>query len=192
MIEKNDKGFTLIELIVSMVISSIVIGAMIIFMSTVSKSFMNQENEITLQSEAQVILNQIRECVLSGNNVKYDDAYHVLYIYHSDGNEATTTDAVQILWFNDSDKNMYLYDTTIAGKEGIKNNILAGVVSKEHWLGEHVSGFSATPISFTYDSTGKSSTILTVNITMKHNNSNFVASEDIKLRNKIVNLPTTE
>ncbi len=187
MLKNKNQGLTLIELILGMAISSIIIGAIIIFMSTSTKGYKAAESEISLQTEAQSIMNQISECVLEGNNVKYDG--NSLTIYHSDGNAATETDKVVIIWFNSTNHNMYLYNTTEAGRVSVMNSIGTGTVSEENLMGEYVKAFTASPDRFTYDRTGKNSTTLTIDIKMEYNNRKFSATQAIKLRNKIVNIP---
>lgn len=190
MIKRNNSGFTLVELILVMAITSIIIGAITVFMSASSRSYKAAESEISLQTEAQTIMNQISECVLEGNNVEYNESLRTLSIYHNDDDITTTTDPLEIIWFNQTNKNMYLYNTTIGDKDTIFDSISAGVVSLENLLGEYVDDFSVMPpYKFIYDPTGKKSTTLMVNIKMKHNDREFSLSEDIKLRNRIVNLP---
>lgn len=187
---KDNQGITLVELIIGMAITSIVIGAIVMFMSAGSRGYQSAQSEISLQTETQTIMNQIRARVLAGNNTQYDDTSHVLTIYHSDGNAATTADAVELIWFNNINHNMYLYLTTISQKDTVLTDIRNGVVREDNLMGEHVSGFKVTPPDlFTFESTGTSGTTITVELEMNYNNRNFSLSEDMKLRNRIVNIP---
>ncbi|HHV12643.1 MAG TPA: prepilin-type N-terminal cleavage/methylation domain-containing protein [Clostridiales bacterium] len=187
--QRSNQGLTLLELILGMAISSIIIGAIILFMSAGSRGYQNAQDEISLQTEAQTIMNQIREYALEGNNIAYDGANHTLSIYHSDGNAATVTDPVEIIWFNSGDHNMYLYHTTEEQKGVILAGIGAGAVSMDKLLGEYVEGFSVAPEKFVYDRNADSGTTLTVTLSMRYNGRTFEAVEDIKLRNKIVDIP---
>lgn len=185
---KDNQGITLVELIIGMAITSIVIGAIVMFMSAGSRGYQSAQSEISLQTETQTIMNQIRTRVLEGNNTQYDD--NVLTIYHSDGNAATTADAVELIWFNNINHNMYLYLTTIGQKDTVLTDIRNGVVREDNLMGEHVSGFKVTPSDlFTFESTGTSGTTITVELEMDYNNRSFSLSEDMKLRNRIVNIP---
>ncbi len=188
-VKLNNRGLTLVELILVMAISAIVIGAITIFMSAGSRSYKAAENEILLQTEAQTIMNQIRECVLEGNNIEYDAALGTLFIYHSDDNPATTADPMEIIWFNDEDKRLYLYNLTIGDKGAVVADITAGAASEDNLLGEYVESFSADPVMFTSGRPGTSGNTLTVTVRLEYNDREFSVSEDIKLRNRIVDLP---
>lgn len=184
----DNRGISLIELIVGMAISSIIIAAIILFMSAGSRGYQAAQSEISLQTEAQTVMNQIRECVLEGNNISYDSSKSVLTVYHSDGNAATTTDAMEILWFNSSDHNMYLYRTTAAGKASVLADIQSGTVTEDNLLGEYVESFEVSG-NLIDDSTGGHGTTITVSLQMKYNGKEYKMAEDMKLRNRIVTIP---
>ncbi|SHO53933.1 prepilin-type N-terminal cleavage/methylation domain-containing protein [Anaerocolumna xylanovorans] len=186
--KSNNRGISLIELIIGMAISSIIIAAIILFMSAGSRGYQAAQSEISLQTEAQTIMNQIREYVLEGNNIEYDSGNAALTIYHSDGNAATTTDAMEIIWFNGSDHNMYLYHTTAGGKTSVMAAVQSGTVTEDNLMGEYVEGFEVSG-KLIDDRTGASGTTLTVSLRMKYNGREYKLAEDMKLRNRIVNIP---
>lgn len=80
----NNKGLTLLELMIAMAIASIVIGSITYFMATSTKSYRKANDEITLQIEAQTILNQLNELIIEAYNVKMNEPTKTLTIYRGD------------------------------------------------------------------------------------------------------------
>lgn len=64
---KENKGFTLVELIVSISILSIVGLAVVGFMTTSSKTYANANEEVSIQYESQLAINQLRDLVIDAN-----------------------------------------------------------------------------------------------------------------------------
>ncbi|MDE6566548.1 MAG: prepilin-type N-terminal cleavage/methylation domain-containing protein [Lachnospiraceae bacterium] len=69
---KEDDGFTLIELIISMGVFSIVALALVMFMQTGVNSYQRAHNELNLQMESQMLINQIRDMTYSANYAEYE------------------------------------------------------------------------------------------------------------------------
>ncbi len=69
---KEDDGFTLIELIISMGVFSIVAIALVLFMQTGTNSYQRARNELNLQMESQMLINQIRDMAYSANYAEYE------------------------------------------------------------------------------------------------------------------------
>lgn len=196
----NNQGMTLIELILAMVISLIVIAAITMFVSTSSRSYQTSHDEISVQMEAQTILNQIGDLVQEGNNVFYTSTLYasgpVLFIYHMD-QDSSTDDNMEIIWFDNRNHCMYLYKTTTSEKASVIQDIEHGNASEDNLLGEYLTdfradtGIAASPDQFVFDRTGSNSTTLTVTLSLQDNRRTFTAVQDIKIRNKIMNLPAT-
>lgn len=84
----DNKGVTLLELMVAVAISVIVIASIAYFMERSTKNYKNANEEITLQMEAQTILNQLNDLIMEAYNVKYVD--QVLKIYQNKDNYIIT------------------------------------------------------------------------------------------------------
>ena len=69
---KDKKGFTLVELIISMAVFAVVAGAITIFMITGTNSFNRTKHELDLQLQTQTVINQLDDMIRSANFVKYD------------------------------------------------------------------------------------------------------------------------
>ena len=60
----NQKGFTIVELLIGVAILSIVVVAIGSFMVTGTKTYTSENSDITVQEEAQLALNQISDVVI--------------------------------------------------------------------------------------------------------------------------------
>lgn len=80
----GNKGFTLIELIISMAVATVVIGSLAFFMWSSTLNYRFSKEEINLQMEAQTIVNQLEHLILEANNVKFDPLEQKLMIQQSD------------------------------------------------------------------------------------------------------------
>lgn len=65
---KNNKGYTLVELLVSVAIFSIVMIGIVSIMSSTSVMYRNGHQEVKLQEEAQIALNQLEEILVDADN----------------------------------------------------------------------------------------------------------------------------
>lgn len=68
----DNHGFTLVELMISMAMMALVaVGALQIYASA-SRSYEYSNNELNLQTEAQIMINQLQERAVTANNVSYE------------------------------------------------------------------------------------------------------------------------
>ena len=77
---KNDKGFTLIELIICIVIFGIIVAAVFGFMISGSKSYETVNGRINLQMDSQLTLNFINEYLIDCDTAVYSDGSNMLCI----------------------------------------------------------------------------------------------------------------
>lgn len=68
----NNKGFTLIELIIAAAISIVVLASLVSLIGQSMNYYRRSNEQISLQMEAQVILNQLKDLIVEADNVKYD------------------------------------------------------------------------------------------------------------------------
>ena len=78
---KNEDGFTLVELVISMGMFSIVMLAIMFFLTSGTRSYGYAKNELNLQMESQMLLNQIRDLTYSSNYVTFDSTNKALLLY---------------------------------------------------------------------------------------------------------------
>lgn len=68
-LRENNKGMSLIELIISLAISAIIISIIIMIISTASNSFRRTNNKVNLQVEAQKTLNQLSNLAMEASSI---------------------------------------------------------------------------------------------------------------------------
>ena len=66
--QKQNKGFSLVELIIAIAILVIVTGAVCSFIVITSRNYANGNNDIGVQQEAQLAFNQISDVVIDARN----------------------------------------------------------------------------------------------------------------------------
>lgn len=81
---KENKGFSLLELVIAMAVSMLVIGSIASFMYFCTSNYRRTSEETVLMQEAQTIRNQLENLILEADNVKYDPAADTLKIQQKD------------------------------------------------------------------------------------------------------------
>lgn len=103
--KNDDRGFTLVELIVSIIILAIVAAAAFGFMVAGAKSYTSVGDRLDLQMRAKVASSQITERLLDCNGaVYYDTANRKLYIANTAKNGTKYTNTVYIYTYDPSTK----------------------------------------------------------------------------------------
>jgi len=78
----NNKGFSLVELLIAITIASIAGIAVFGFISFGSNSYRTTSNDVGLQYEQQVVVNQLRDYILeSSNAINFDVTENALYTF---------------------------------------------------------------------------------------------------------------
>lgn len=77
----NNKGFTLVELLVVVTLSALLSASLAYFIQCCTRGVKKAQDDITLQMEAQAITNQLSNLIIEANNVKYE--VNILTIYHT-------------------------------------------------------------------------------------------------------------
>ncbi len=159
----NNKGLTLVELMIAMAIASIVIGSITYFMAASTKSYRKANDEITLQLEAQTILNQLNELIIEAYNVKMNNATDMLTIYGG-----------ELIYYIKLENNKLMLNKKQPGLE---------IDTADTWIlfGEYVNTFE---VKDTGDNNDNSSILISFELS-KNGSSYKVSNSLIALRNKI-------
>lgn len=183
---KDDRGITLVELIIAITISVIIVGAATLFFMTAQKSYRRAEETIHLQEESQILMEQLASWIMEGNGIKIvnDVTYgQVLVIYEIPRTTATALpegvtqgDAQKRVIWRYEDR---LYMKTVSGiTDPLTDDTVidASDSTEEHCVSEYISGFSAA-----LDSTGQASVI--VNLKMADGDMDYELENEVMLRN---------
>lgn len=103
---KNQKGFTLVELLIAIAIMSIVLAAVCGFIIVGSRSYANANSDITVQQESQLALNQMSDVLIdttrSVNYVGYDSGGTPSFALKDSEFTATPEDKALIMYNGES------------------------------------------------------------------------------------------
>ncbi|SFR68420.1 PilW family protein [Anaeromicropila populeti] len=155
----NQKGFSIVELLIAMALTSIILTGIIYFVSTGSRTASMAENDVELQSEAQIIMTHITNIVLEGNYAEiiptvtsHNDS--MLRVYYFD--TATKTSIREKFFiFKESEEKIYYYEvdsknmtsSEITAMETKIRNVWTSdgtvVGSQDDLLCDYVKGFDA-------------------------------------------------
>ena len=182
-IEQDNKGLTLVELLVSMTVLSVVSLAIFSFMVFASKTYNKANGETNLQSEAQMTINRMENLIVSATNgVGADptepvDAAKKLYIYNHAAKEDGTVEYRIISIYQENNKLMYKYDTYGLDEFGSKV-ITTG--SAPAVISDYIEDFSVNLTKLL------SNQEVTVNLKMKNGQKTYETSNTFYMRNRIV------
>lgn len=206
------KGFTLVEIIVSLAIMTIVAGAIGAFVVSGNNSYLRGNKELTLQEEAQLTANQMIDLIIdvekgikfSGNaDVSDHTAYDIDGNVAKDvnGNEVNTAQVGELRLINNDNSYMirwqgtagseyadanqvYLYE--VANTKDADGKLVVGdfTTAKPALMAEHVSSFSV-------DLTELEKRKVVLNMTFTYQDKSYNISETIKLRNDLSAEPSS-
>ena len=181
----NNKGVTLIELIVTIAILGIIAVGIQGFTLVSAKLNSNVVSDVKLQYESQLVMANVQKHVINASKGIFWQDNKLLMVSESDEEE----DSVSVLVFNDAQKTLYYGEGTI--REG------GFAVVSVYELAEGVTAFSVG-LTETTDTDGVNAiTIATqVDITLKmeRNNETYIGKRSVALRNnpKIANSWTVD
>lgn len=167
MINGKNKGFTLVELMVAIALSSLVISMIAILMGNVSRSYRIANGKISLQMEAQTIMNQLNHMIMEANNVVFSDidgdSDNDLTIYQKDKGYTIT-----ITFDSINHELLFTREKTSGGESSLTKDL----------FGQYVTGFMVEPLETRGDTF-----LITLNLELGDNS--FSLESKIKVRNKI-------
>lgn len=181
---KDNKGFSLIELVVVVAILAVIGLAVVGFMGTGTNLFGSVSNEVDVQEEAQLTLNQISDMVTSssrGVSYYYGDSETNVELSDSDVPEDVNrktlviynTDYIyNIIWKAD-DKKIYLRKDAIDESGAITEG-------KESLMAEYVIAFSPSLKN------AQQKNYITLKVTFKANKKEYTTSQNFTMRNRMI------
>lgn len=123
----NDKGFSLLELIIGLAISAFVIVAALSFVLTGTKSYQNNSKMTKLQNEVSYTNNLIGQAIREG---KTNSTY---IVYTNSGKNIELHTGKKVFYYNDSQKKLFVY------KEVTGSNYAAN--DPDNLVTEHLTDF---------------------------------------------------
>ena len=188
---RDQRGITFIELMIAIAISSIIMIAATMFLGAAHKNYNNASAQIDLQSESQILMEQIGMWVMEGNRVEALDpstsgAQGGIVIYriprktsveNPNGAAAPEPASKRVIWLSASGKKLYTKTADVADPEKDTTVIAADVDEvQQNLLGEYVTAFTGT-----VDASSQAS--VTVSFKMQYLKQNYEIQNMFKLRN---------
>ena len=188
---RDQRGITFIELLIAIAISSIIMVAATVFLGAAHKNYNNASAQIDLQSESQILMEQIGMWVMEGNRVEALDpstsgAQGGIVIYRiprktsvekPNGVAAPEPASKRVIWLSASGKKLYTKTADVADPEKDTTVIAANVDEvQQNLLGEYVTAFTGT-----VDASSQAS--VTVSFKMQYLKQNYEIQNMFKLRN---------
>ena len=189
--QKDNRGITLIELIIAIAISTIIVGAATFLLRTAQKNYSSASATIDLQSEAQILMEQLGTWIMEGNRVEVSSTGDKLTVYQipreepanrPSGEEAWKTNASKrIFWTSDKDagkKMLYMkkFDV-IPDPDNDHADVVDADAKQDNCIGEYVTNFSAAK-----DTSGAK---VTITLELKQGTQKYSITNEFKLRNAL-------
>lgn len=183
------------ELIIAIAISTIIMGAATLFLGTAHKNYNNASAQINLQSESQILMEQLGMWVMEGNRVEIvDDAYATKLVVYQiprnvDSSDLPTgvlrpakTTSKRIFWMPKGGKKLYVKTFTgIADPDADSTTVTADDEKTENCIGEYVTAFSPAVAA---DASGRMATV-SISLEMQRLKQKYSIQNDFKVRNAL-------
>lgn len=211
----NNKGLSLVELIIAISISTIILGAAAMFLYNAEKTYRTAECSIDLQMEAQILMEQMGNWVMESNKIYASPDEKVLVLYYIPRNNSKDLSTIYPDGFSyDADENKAykrilfaeggrMYMKTETGIEDAESEF-AGLVSPvgspvplytvatdavdENCIGEFVNTFK---VMIPSGADRSKLTSVGVYIAMKESKQSYALSNSFSIRNGLHEGPAT-
>lgn len=180
---QDNRGITLVELIIAMAISVIILGAATLFIGSAQRNLNTATSVIDLQMESQVLMEQIATWIMEGNGAKVDGDVLVIYSIPRKTNTTLpsgvtlpTDSEKRIIWRKD-DKLYTMVVTGIADPDADVTTVTDADATQEHCISEYMKDF--TPV---IDPVNK--TKIKITVQMETGSKEYELENEITLRNE--------
>lgn len=190
--QKDNRGITLIELIIAIAISTIIVGAATFLMSTAQKNYSSASATIDLQSEAQILMEQMGTWIMEGNRVDVNATGDKLTVYQIPRKVTTNRPTGAEALKTDASKRVFWLSNKLNGKTMLYMKKIDGIADPDHdttdvtdsdatldnCIGEYVTSFSVAKDT-------SSDAKVTITLELRQEKQKYSITNEFKLRNAL-------
>lgn len=190
-VQKDNRGITLIELIIAIAISTIIVGAATFLLSTAQKNYSSASASVDLQSEAQILMEQMGTWIMEGNRVDVNATGDKLTVYQIPRKVTTNRPTGAEALKTDASKRVFWLSNKLNGKTMLYMKKFDGIADPDHdttdvadadaildnCIGEYVTSFSAV------EDTSKAK--VTITLEFRQGTQKYSITNEFKLRNAL-------
>lgn len=190
-VQKDNRGITLIELIIAIAISTIIVGAATFLLSTAQKNYSSASSTVDLQSEAQILMEQMGTWIMEGNRVEVNAAGDRLTVYQIPRKVTTARPTGAAALKTDASKRVFWLSNKLNGKTMLYMKKFDGIADPDsdttdisdsdaildNCIGEYVTGFTVAKST--------SDAKVTITLELKQGKQKYSITNDFKLRNAL-------
>lgn len=171
-ISRNNKGMSLIELIISMAISAIVVLMVVSFIGAAFRVFRSTNDEVNLQMEAQTVMNQLVNLTMEAKSitVKYETAEDDRYRIDTSN---TTGYHWAVVIYHKTKKKLYLAKLSTTDPEAYKT---VTYTEDKNLMAEFIESFAINAVD------GDSS-VIQIDMQLMLGTDNYNVLKKVNLRN---------
>lgn len=191
-VQKDNRGITLIELIIAIAISTIIVGAATFLLSTAQKNYSSASATIDLQSEAQILMEQMGTWIMEGNRVEVNAAGDKLTVYQIPRKVTTNRPTGAETLKTDASKRVFWLSNKLNGKTMLYMKKIDGIADPDHdttdvtdsdatldnCIGEYVTSFSVAKDT-------SSDAKVTITLELRQEKQKYSITNEFKLRNAL-------
>ena len=194
-VRKDDRGITFVELIIAIAVSTIILGAATLFLGTAQKNYNGASAQLGLQSESQILMEQLGMWVMEGNRVDVVDNVYAtqLVVYQVPRNidsadlpsgvsRPAETASKKIFWMPKGSKKLYVKKITgITDVDKDSSTVSSSAETTANCIGEYVTSFIP---KVTDDADNKNATV-DISLKMECLKQKYEIENEFKVRNAL-------
>lgn len=176
--KRNNRGFTLVEMIIATAILGIVIVGVFGFMLAGANSYRSVSTNVRLQTAAQQVMNQIQETVLDCDTAIYapEVTGNELYLLNTSTDPATGDEINTISVYKPGAGTLDYWQTDVTAAT-LEAELIAE--SEKHTISDEATYFYAS-----LDKSGAAVNSVTVEVTLTRQGKTYTGRQTIALRNQ--------